>query len=478
MALVDKTKLFGLKSSLSHLMLIGISSSLVIACGFQSYTPKPIDSQTSKTQFEQKSPQSDDFHTFLISQGYQAEALPIKRWGLSELTYSALYFHPELDLARSEWRAAQSAEITASQRIDPNISVNSGKNTVNDPEANPWTYSLGIDIGIITAGKREARIDRALGLSEAAKIKIAQTAWQVRTRLARSLLEYEYSLTLSQILQKEKDLRLAIVDMLQKRVDAGIASSTELNQANIALQKAEQLLISEKIRTPGLFAALSSDAGLSIKAFSLLAIDLNVLEHQLEQILSVDDLQETAMLNRLDLRASLARYSAAEAKLRLEIGRQYPDLIISPSYSYEPDGKFWSLGLGSIMTLLNKNKGLIAEANALRDVEAAQFNLTQARLINELNQSTVTYVQSFDALKIGKKLLITQATRLQQVEQQFNAGIADRLLLTQTALENTIALQNDLLARYKFQQAIISLEDALQKPLSESIRIEQMSIQH
>jgi cobalt-zinc-cadmium efflux system outer membrane protein len=471
-------KLRGLQIIGFKLILLSTLSSLVVSCGFQSYTPKPINSHIAKNLFEQKSPQSDDFYAYLISQGYQSKSLPIAYWGITELTYSALFFHPELDLARSEWRAAQSAEITASQRIDPNISVNSGKNTINDPEANPWTYSLGIDIGIITAGKREARIDRALGLSEAAKIKIAQTAWQVRTRLARSLIEYEYSLKLSQILQKEVDLRTSIVDMLQKRVDAGIASSTDLNQARIALQKAEQSLTTEKIRTPGLLAALSSDAGLPLKTFEGLALALNALESQPEEILPFDDLQEVAMLNRLDLRASIARYAAAEAKLRLEIGKQYPDLIISPSYSYEPDGKFWSLGLGSIMTLLNKNKGLIAEANALRDVEAAQFNVTQAKVISELNQSKVTYIESFNALKLAKKLLITQATRLQQIEQQFSAGIADRLLLTQTTLENTIASQNDLLVRYQFLKSKITLEDALQKPLTDPISIEQASRQH
>lgn len=467
-----------LQISWFKLILLGILSSAIVACGFQTYIPKPINSHALKSRFEQKSPQSEDFYAYLISQGYPSKSLPIELWSISELTYSALYFHPELDLARSEWRAAQSAEITAAQRIDPNISINSGRNTINDPEANPWTYSLGIDIGIITAGKREARIDRALGLSEAAKIKIAQTAWQVRTRLARSLIEYEFSLKLSQILQKEVDLRISIVDMLQKRVDAGIASSTELNQARIALQKSEQALITEKIRTPGLLAALSSDAGLPLKTFEGLMLDLNALEHQPEQILPIDDLQEIAMLNRLDLRASIARYASAEAKLRLEIGKQYPDLILSPSYSYEPDGKFWSLGLGSIMTLLNKNKGLIAEADALRDVEAAQFNVIQAKVISDLNQSKVTYLQSFDALKLAKNLLITQATRLQQIEQQFSAGIADRLLLTQTALESTIASQNDLFVRYQFQKSKISLEDALQKPLTDSISIEQASRQH
>ncbi len=446
---------------------------LLLGCGFQTYKAKPINPLLNKIQFDEQTPLNEKFKEYLILQGVNPEALPIKSWGLEELTYSALFFHSDLDLARKEWRAAQSAEITASQSIDPSFSTNVGKNTIKNPDENPWTYNLGIDIGIITAGKKEARIDRALSLSEAAKIKIAQTAWQVRTRLAKSLVEFEFSKEQSKALQQEVDLRLLIVDMLQKRLGAGIASSTELNNAIIALNKSEQALASEQIRTPILQAALASDSGLPLTTFQSLNLSENILNKNQNQMVSIDkDFQETAMLNRLDLRASLAKYQAAEAKLRLEIARQYPDITLSPSYSYEPDGKFWALGIGSLITLITKNKGLIAEASSLRDVEAAQINVTQAKIISEVNQAKAYYIKSFEAISRSEKLFESQATKMKQIEQQFNLGAADRLQLTNTKLEGIIALQNQLTSRYKFQMAQIALEDSLQKPLENKIRIE------
>ncbi len=446
---------------------------MLLGCGFQTYKAKPINPLLNKIQFDEQTPLNEKFKEYLILQGVNPEALPIKSWGLEELTYSALFFHSDLDLARKEWRAAQSAEITASQSIDPSFSTNVGKNTIKNPDENPWTYNLGIDIGIITAGKKEARIDRALSLSEAAKIKIAQTAWLVRTRLAKSLVEFEFSKEQSKALQQEVDLRLLIVDMLQKRLGAGIASSTELNNAIIALNKSEQALASEQIRTPILQAALASDSGLPLATFQSLNLSENILNKNQNQMVSIDiDFQETAMLNRLDLRASLAKYQAAEAKLRLEIARQYPDITLSPSYSYEPDGKFWALGIGSLITLITKNKGLIAEASSLRDVEAAQINVTQAKIISEVNQAKAYYIKSFEAISRSEKLFESQATKMKQIEQQFNLGAADRLQLTNTKLEGIIALQNQLTSRYKFQMAQIALEDSLQKPLENKIRIE------
>lgn len=447
-----------------------------MACGFQTYLPKPISPVETKNSYEQQTPRSEIFNDYLVTQNYPRSSLPIQSWGLKELSYSALFFHPDLDLARSEWRVAESTKITAAERLDPKITANAGKNTNNNSENSPWAYSLGIDVGIITAGKREARIDRAINLSEAARIKIAQSAWQVRTRLAISLLEYVYSIRQSSVLQKELDLRLSIVDMLQKRVDAGLASNIELNNARIALQKTEQNLTAEKGRTPALYAALASDSGLSIQSFKSLNLDLSLLDETPSSDLKLNDnLQTEALLNRLDLRASLARYQAAEAKLRLEIGRQYPDLILSPSYTFDQGDKIWALGIGSVITLLNKNKGLIAEAYALRDVEATQFNVLQAKVISELNQAKATYVTSFEALARSEKLVSTQLDRTKQTEQQFNAGFADRLTLTSTQLENIITEHNRLAVRYKHQLASIGLEDILQKPLTSDIEIEKAS---
>ena len=39
--------------------------------------------------------------------------------------------------------------------------------------------------------------------------------------------------------------------------------------------------------------------------------------------------QEKALLNRLDIRRSLAKYAAAESKIKLEVAKQTPDISLS-----------------------------------------------------------------------------------------------------------------------------------------------------
>src|SRR5690606_6948888 len=141
-----------------------------------------------------------------IAQGYLASTLPLSQWGQQELVLSALYFHPELDVARAEWRAAQAAEITSGEKQNPGISGLLENHSETAGGTYPWTYGLAIDIPIETGGKRQARIDRARSLSAAARIDIAQTAWKVRSRVLTTLVEYNASRAQQALLQQQLDL--------------------------------------------------------------------------------------------------------------------------------------------------------------------------------------------------------------------------------------------------------------------------------
>ena len=446
-------------------------SCMVSACGFQTYVAKPIDlTQTSK-KLALRSISDADFQAYLIAQDYPKAQLPISLWGENELTLSALYFHPDLNLARAQWRAAQAAQITAAQR--PEIGVNGGlENHSQSSDKSPWTYRLGIDVTIVTAGKREAQIAQAAGLSEAARIEIAQTAWQVHSRLAKSLLAYQYALAQSASLKSELALRTSIADMLMKRMDAGMASSIELSNARIALQKAEQAYMTASGQIAALGATLASNAGLSLTAFNQLNIKpFEVSSNSELQALPYQDLQYEALFNRLDIRAALARYEAAEAKLRLEIARQYPDITLSPAKALDQGDKIWSLGFSSLLTLLNKNRGMIAEANALRDVEVAQFEVLQAQVIGQLDEAKAMYQAALESKLKAQAVLAAQEKRTQQTERQFNAGFADRLEFTSTQLENIVALQSTLNTAYQAQLAKLNLEDVLQRPLDKRLTL-------
>jgi outer membrane protein, heavy metal efflux system len=460
-------------SSVKSITASGIKSRAVViltgvflcGCAFQTYSPKPLDPAKIAARYRSHDPDKDDFRDYLLAQDYAARSLPIKQWGPRELVLSALFFNPQLDVARAQWRAAQAAEVTSGERQNPGISGLLENHSETAGGISPWTYGLSIDIPVETGGKRQARIDRAQSLSAAARIEIAQAAWQVRSHLLTSLIEYNTALLHAQLLQQETELRSEVVEMLDARLKVGMVSNTEISSSRLQLQKSRQALAGEQGRIPKLRAALASNAGLPLSVFSRLQLVAPAGAAKDEEYQGRAELQQAALLNRLDIRAALARYDAAEARLRLEIARQYPDVVLSPGYSFDQGDRIWSLGLSTLLSLLNKNEGLIAEARALREVEAAQFEALQAKVISDLEQANAVYEAAIDQLQKSRQMEASQLDRFGQVQRQFDAGLSDRLELVTAKLENLIAWQNVLDTEYKIQRAALALEDAMQHPL-------------
>lgn len=445
-------------------LILGISG-----CTFQTYSPKPLDSAQSMQHYRAHDPNSPDFQIYAKSQGYPTEQWPIQQWGLRELTLSALFFHPQLDVARAQLQASEARVITAGQRLDPSFSGSVGRS--EDDEA-PWIYSLGLDIPVQTANKRELSLELARSMSEEARIAIGQAAWEVRSRLLDSWINYNAALQQTAALQQAVDIRSEITDMLDKRLNVGMISNTELSNARLQLQQAQQMLTAERARIPEFKTALAINAGLAPEVLEKLALATPSLDtllqarHQAKLTrYGSDTLQDAALLNRLDIRAALARYEAAERKLRLEIARQYPDITLSPSYIYEEGFHIWQLGIGVLLPLLNKNKGLIEEARTLREVEAAQFEALQASVIGDVEQTKARYYGAVDTLQQARQQHTAGQQQLQRIQRQFDEGYADRLELAQAKLENLQSLQNLITSEYAAQRAAAALESALQQPL-------------
>src|SRR5712671_3593682 len=109
-----------------------------------------------------------------------------------------------------------------------------------------------------------------------------------------------------------------------------------------------------------------------------------------QQSLSPAEIQRLALLNRIDLRRQLAQYAAADEALKLEIGKQYPDIDISGGYTWEGGENIFELGPSAVLPVFNQNQGPIAEAEARRREVAAQFLAMQAGII-EQSLTTLTH---------------------------------------------------------------------------------------
>ncbi|HNZ57532.1 MAG TPA: TolC family protein, partial [Methylophilaceae bacterium] len=318
-------------------------------CSFQKYVTKPVEPATYIAKLERKDPTSAEFNQYLLNNGYAAERLPIQQWGSVELTYCALFFHPSLDVARAQWRSAQSAEATVAERTAPTINGNIAHSDDSDPSKKPFAFGLSIDIPIDTVNKRNIRIENAQHLSQAAKLEIAQAAWQLRSNITQTLTEYRFNEAQLRLITEEELRRQEIANLYQKRVSAGAASNIELSNAKMQLQTVTSALNTVQQNKLVLRSKLASNTGLPLAKVETMPLELD--NKRKSEDIPDKELQTSALLNRIDIRIALERYATAETKLKLEIAKQYPDIVISPGVAYEFGDNIWSLGLSGLLTL-------------------------------------------------------------------------------------------------------------------------------
>ena len=455
-----------IKSAPGRIPCLLLCSLLITACGYQKYQAQPLQARDGMVSLRMHDTGDEGFQAYMREEGYAD--LPAQ-WGWRELLHSSFYFHPDLNVARSQLQVAMAGITTAGQRPNPSISAGAGRR--NEPDV-PEVYSLGFNIPIETAGKRQARIDMATALSDDARFNIAQTAWTLRQRLLLSWIELNAAQQNLLILQQENRLREHIVTMLQQRLEAGMVSSVELSNARLQWQRIQQSLVLEQGRIEELKTQLASNAGLPLNKFTSLTLQaddaatLMQAQHNIDIAHSLNPTaQDAALQNRVDIRASLARYAASEARLRLEIARQYPDISLSPAYNYEEGFHIWSLGINSLLNIMHRNQGQIAEATALRANEAAQFEALQARVIASMDSARSRYAAALQALTQAGALYQTLQQQAVLAGQRFELGYADRLELVTQQLESLLAKQNFISAEYQVQRAAAVLEDSMQLPL-------------
>ncbi len=344
---------------------ITLLSLSVTACGFEHYFTKPIDQEKQIAAFYQKSPDDPAFLRFLQNQGYDNSQLPLKTWDLDALIDCGLFFNPSLDEARAQLRLAQANANLAAIRPIPRLNSRAGRSDLANEDNSPQTYSLSIDIPIETANKRNIRIENATHLSEVAQLSLAQSAWLVRKQVVTHYDAYQANRHLIEALTQEKAKREAIVEMIQKRVEVGLASTTELSLANLQLQNTLTSYNQQTQAQAVIQANLAASLGLPIDAIRTMQIQSPSLEALVNEHLDnaskllkmnpdTKEMQKTALLNRLDIRTALAQYAVAEGQVKLEIAKQYPDITVSPGYTYEFGDNIWSLGLSSLLTLIEK----------------------------------------------------------------------------------------------------------------------------
>jgi cobalt-zinc-cadmium efflux system outer membrane protein len=432
---------------------------LLTGCAIQRYQPSPIVAGAIASKFESRSLADDGLRSFEEKNLNQPVPWPPNTWNLQTLSLAALYFNPTLDVARARLARADAAIVTAGARPNPTLGISPGI-------PSPYLFTLDFAVPIETAGKRGYRVQSARNLDQAARLDLADSAWTVLSGVRLALLNYLLASRGLELVRSEEQVRADQVNILEQVLSAGEIPRLDVDLARIELSKTEVAMRTAEGQTAEAKAALAAAVGIPVAGLQ----DAQFVWPDMDTPPGPEspfppEIQRDAVLNRMDVRRSLAQYAAAEADLQLEIAKQYPDVNIGPGYTYEERNSFFTVGLSTVIPLFNRNRGPIAEAEARRREAAAAFLQTQAQVIAKSEHALAVYTAALREVAETQSLYQLQEAHLQIIQQSIRAGADNRLSLDGVQIQLSVLARARLDALGRAQRALGDLEDAVQRPL-------------
>lgn len=440
---------------------------VVVAAGsgcarFESH---PLDLEKTRAALGARSLASLELREFIErSTREPLPVWPLQEWSFEQLALAAVWYNPELAVARAQVAAIEASRQTAAGRLNPSVGLQGGYNfDAAQSGLSPWMPGTTLDLPIETAGKRARRTERAEHLARAARLELIGKAWSLRATLRSAVVERIFLERRRDLIDQQLLVSRHLREILEQRLRAGAATAQEVSTARIQVLKLESESSDLLRQASESQSKLASLLGLSPRALALAKL-LPPVVTPLPQGNALKEQQGRTLTLRADIQSALANYEACQSQLQLEIAKQYPDLHLGNGYQWDQGDSKWSFGLTLELPLLNRNQGPIAEAVARRREAAAQVLATQARVLAELERAEdldATLRHQLDEHSRIQRELDEQTRRVIARREQ---GGADRLEVEAARMEALTQRRVALDLEQRFAEANGLWEAAVQQP--------------
>lgn len=442
-----------------------VSAAVLLLAGCAQYEPRPITPARTAVTLDLRTLHDPGLRSFLAHVVPNTAAGDRKQaWGLTELTFAALYYHPDIEIAQSKLAVAQAAIVTAGQIPNPSLRLTPTYHGVITVPS-PWTVGPVIEFLIETFGRRGSRIAQAESLAAAALNDIDTASWQVRGRVRSALLKLWAAQSRLNLIQRRQNIQEQLVSILERGYSAGQISALDIARERTNLNQI-RLTVAETVRQAAeARAELATAVGIPSHALERVNLSFAAFVRPAPIPGAVQSLRGHALRNRSDLQSLLASYEAFQSALQLEITKQFPNVTLGPGYTYDQGDNLYTLAVGADLPIFNQNQGPVAEAEARRQEAAARFKSLQAQIIGEIDRAFAVYRATTQALAKADALAADQRLRQQDVKRAFDAGEVDRTAMALADIELSAIELARLEAIIQQRQAIELLEDSLQRRL-------------
>ena len=354
----------------------------------------------------------------------------------------------QLQVARDQARVAQAQAYAAGLLPDPQLAVSVDHPTPADALL-VNAFNLGASFDLTDLMSRPLEVQGVQAAARQAELDLLWQTWQVISRARTLFVTAHYQQAQIQILERELELWQARVTREQQALAAGNLMRDALVADLAALTDARQNLADLELQANATRNDLATLVGLAVSAEIKLAGQKTWPSgpHPAAIRQALVDLPH----RRPDLAALQAGYESQEAKLRVEVLRQFPALSVGLSRARDTSAIYTTgLSMTINLPLFNRNRGNIAIAKATRQQlydEYIQRLMDAQREVHAIIADQTVRKRALAQLQATFPQLKITADRAQQA---LNAGLLDELAyitLRQTALNQELRilrLQSDL----------------------------------
>lgn len=370
----------------------------------------------------------------------------------------ALERDPALAAAKDGLRAAEAGAKAARNRPPMTLTLTSEYSRQADAQR-PWLYAEALDVPVDIGNRRATRLTTADLAVVKARYAVGEAAWKVRQDLMQGLADLATSKAALKANQDLIDRRNAYARLIETRAAAGEDTHAMAAQARLDASVLVDNLLQAQAQQARAKAALAHALNAPLAAIDALS-DLTPAASA--PVIDLSQMSERALYIRQDVLTAVADYDSAENDLRAAVAGQYPDISLSPGYTWERGvAKFPLVGTFTLPPL-DLNRANIRQAEAARSaagktledkVRAVGADIAQAAMTYDADRQLADKTRAVD-LPLAEDLTA-------RMERMKTAGESDQtdLLNAQIALAQTrLAVLNAEAASLNDR---LRLEDAL-----------------
>ncbi|MDG2201690.1 MAG: TolC family protein [Phycisphaerales bacterium] len=359
----------------------------LLLAGCQSYEPAPLDMNAFDASLDTRLLDTEPVAEFARRLDEAGDDVPLVFDPADGISYAegevlALFYNPDLRIARLEAGVALAIREYAGLWEDPVFGFDGAE--IISP-SKPFEYGLMGSFTIPISGRLEVEKDRAGALYEAQLRRVVDAEWRTRAALRRHWSTWTAAVERARLLEEMTGRLQRIEEIAEHMNTSGELNRVEHRLLRIELADLEVRTSEQELDVLVAEAALLEVMGLGPDAARLLQPAFPDIA-----LPDVKDVTTRLIESNTELAVLFADYQVAEDTLRLEIRKQFPDIVFGSGYGTEFNDRRVMFGVSIPIPILNANQSSIAEARAQREVMRARAETAFARLDRSLAAAVET----------------------------------------------------------------------------------------